>query len=151
MYDIVKNNSTDLKKDNTIKESFTIQNIDNILNGIETIANQMNFKAWNYKRIIQTQEEYLGYIDLTTHKAEDRQKLLVKNVYPLKNKQTNEEFAKRISYRSVGTGKEGSLTLKHYLFTSLPLKQYDVIYVPLDGIYKDKKGYWNLTKYKLLN
>lgn len=151
LYDIVKNNSTDLKKDNTIKELFTIQNIDNILNGIETIANQMNFKSWNYKRIIQTQEEYLGYIDLTTHKAGDRQKLLVKNVYPLKNKQTNEEFAKRISYRSVGTGKEGSLTLKHYLFASLPLKQYDVIYVPLDGIYKDKKGYWNLTKYKLLN
>lgn len=56
----------------------------------------MNFKSWNYKRIIQTQEEYLGYIDLTTHKAEDRQKLLVKNVYPLKNKRTNEEFAKEL-------------------------------------------------------
>ena len=82
MYDIVKNNSTDLKKDNTIKESFTIQNIDNILNGIETIANQMNFKAWNYKRIIQTQEEYLGYIDLTTHKAEDRQKTARKECLP---------------------------------------------------------------------
>ena len=53
----------------------------------------MHIEDFDLKSKIQIQLENLGYIDLTTNKKEDRRKLLVMDVYPLRSKKTKEVWA----------------------------------------------------------
>lgn len=98
---------------------------------------------------IKFQEEFLGYIDLTTEKPEDRKKLLVLGVSPMISKKNKKVWAYVIDEMSIGSGIKNRLTIAPDVFNSKPLKIYDVIDVMNDcNVYKNKKGYWNLSDYQ---
>ena len=97
---------------------------------------------------MQNQKEYLGYIDLTTGAAEDRRKLWIMDVTPLKDKKTGEPWCYRIDTRSIGSGKISRISIAAFVYNTLPVKTDDIIYA--DALHKNRQGYWYLDKYHLV-
>lgn len=93
----------------------------------------------------------LGYIDIVTNKREDRRKLYLTDVVPLKSKSTDTPWAYAVFGRSIGTGRISRWTVRTYLYNKDPVDKGQVIYIPADKYHQDKKsGYWYLDGYTIL-
>lgn len=129
-------------------KTWTIRDMDGILRACEDYVRSMQVADLNIKVKMANQAEYLGYIDLTTKKDEDRRKLWVVEIMPLKDKKTGEPWCYRVNTRSVGTGKLARLSIASFVYNGLPIKKNDIIYA--DALHKNQQGYWYLDKYHLI-
>jgi DNA polymerase-3 subunit alpha len=148
--DIIKKYSTNIKKDGKVGKTYTIKDMCSILNECDQYIKQQNIADFNYKEKMTTQLEYLGYIDLTTNRPEDRQKLLVTDVRPLSGQYSSDPWGYALFTKSVGTGKAGRLTVKSKLYSSHPVKKMDIISVQKENMVKNDRGFWDLYKYELV-
>lgn len=101
----------------------------------------------DYANKIQNQIEILGYVDLYSGKEEDRRKLFVEDIRPLKDKKNGDIWCYRIDTRSIGSGKTSSLTVPVESYKEYPIKKNDIISVPPGALKKNRKGYWYLYFY----
>lgn len=92
--------------------------------------------------------EAMGYAGYVSGKEEDRRKLFVREVYPLKRKRDGKQFGYSILTQSIGSGKEGRFTVFNRLFEQTPIEKGNVIYC---GDWdRDRGGYFVLTSYHIL-
>ncbi len=99
----------------------------------------------SYKSAAESQMEILGYVDLTTGKADDLKKLFVTRVVPLIDQNTGAPWGYRVYTKSLGRGKSAALTVRARAFRTDPIKPNDI----LDNIALSKRGgYWYLDDYK---
>lgn len=147
---IISRYATDKKKDGSEAKSYTITDIDGILTEVETYIKSLNLNDLSFKLKCANQNEILGYIDLTTNREEDRQKLVVSKVVPVKNKTTGEQFAYMLVTKSIGSGKNGSINVMRNVFDANPISENDVIFIRNRNtdMYKNQKGYWYLRRYE---
>ena len=105
---------------------------------------------FSFKEKMAIQLENLGFVNITTNKEEDRQKLIVSKIIPLKNRSTGNLFAYMLVTKSVGSGKNSSVNVMSEVFESNPIYENDVIYIRdrNTDMYQKKKGYWYLRKYE---
>lgn len=89
--------------------------------------------------------DVLGYADVVTGKPEDRKRLFIKDVTPLKSSK-GDVWAYRVSTKSVGTGKEARITIKTGTYEKNPIKEGDIIKNP--DVWKNPAGYWYLFDYE---
>lgn len=89
--------------------------------------------------------DVLGYADVVTGKPEDRKRLFIKDVTPLKSSK-GDVWAYRVSTKSVGTGKEARITIKAGTYEKNPIKEGDIIKNP--DVWKNPAGYWYLFDYQ---
>lgn len=101
----------------------------------------------DYANKIQNQIDVLGYVDLYSGKEEDRRKLFVEDIRPLKDKKKGDIWCYRIDTRSIGSGKTSSLTVPVESYKEYPIKKNDIISVPQGALKKNRKGYWYLYFY----
>lgn len=146
--EIVKKYSTNIGVNGNVLKKYTIKDMRSILNECEDFIKSKHLPEINTKNIMEFQKEYLGYIDLTTNNEADRRKLLIMEVIPLKNKQTDTVWAYAIFTRSVGSGKSARLTLYKEIFDKKPINPMNIIYA--EDLYKNKSGYWYLQKYEVI-
>ena len=147
---IVSRHATDKKKDGSEAKSYTITDIDGILDEVEAYIKSLNLDDLSFKLKCANHNEILGYIDLTTNREEDRQKLVVSKVVPVKNKTTGEQFAYMLVTKSIGSGKNGSINVMKNVFDANPICENDVIFIRNRNtdMYKNQKGYWYLRRYE---
>lgn len=136
---------TDQLKNGKTSDSITILDMRGLLLDLETEIRAQNIQDFDYKMKMQMQLDNLGYIDLTTSKPEDRRKLIITDVFPLRSKKTNEAWGYAVTTRSIGTGKEARLTVRSKMFDRLPLGKFDTIYAWDVG---KERGYWYLNRYE---
>lgn len=148
LYELVNQFATDKNKDGTEAKSFTITDMDGLLNACEQVVRSLNLQDISLKCKIQSQIEYMGYIDLTTNQAEDRRKLLVTDVYPMVSREKGTVWGYAIQTRSIGSGKTARLTVRAYTFAKTPIKRFDIIQAK--ELEKNKSGYWYLLDYELI-
>lgn len=129
-------------------KTWTITDMDGLLNACEQYVKSLQLADIPIKVKMQNQKEYLGYIDLTTNDQDDRRKLWIMDIIPLRDKRTGEPWCYRVDTRSIGTGKLARLSIAAFVFTGAPVKTNDIIYV--DALHKNKQGYWYLDKYHLI-
>lgn len=101
---------------------------------------------------IEVQNEYVGYVDFCTHKPEDRTRLLILDIFPLRSKKTNEVWANKIKTCSLGTGKPGEILIYEKYFQTNQLSKYDVINVNAESLTKKEwqgKTSWYLNYYNI--
>ena len=156
--DVIRARCSDKKKDGTSGKNYIIYKgndpyeqsrvMYDLLAKIEENIVKLNLPDCDYKQKMAYQDEILGYIDLTTHSIEDMRKLIVTGIVPLKGKKTKEIWAYSVSTRSLATGKSSRLTIDPEIFNETKLHKLDVIYAA--NLYKNKKGYWYLTKYEII-
>ena len=131
-------------KGETLK-TWTITDMDGLLAACERRIRDMGVQDVSTKVKMQNQREYLGYIDLTTGNDEDRRKLWIMNIVPLKDKTTGDPWCFRVDTRSLGTGKTARLSISAPLFLKSPLAVDDIIYA--EALHKNRQGYWYLDRY----
>ena len=108
LYSILKRNSTETEK------TFTKLNAMNIVREIEEYIKCQNLKDIPIRKKMETQKEYLGYINLVTEKPEDRPKIIVleKRVLVAKTgKNAGKPWCVVIDGQSIGSGKKSSYTI----------------------------------------
>lgn len=69
----------------------------------------------------------MGYFGYTTGCEEDRRKLFVQEVYPLKRKKDGVVFGHSVVTKSIGSGKEAKFTVFNSIFNKDPISQGDII------------------------
>ncbi len=127
-------------------KSWTITDMHGLLIECEEFTKSLGMKDYDFATKCQWQEENLGYIDLTTGKEEDRRKLLVTEVYPMKSKNDGAVWGYAVFTRSIGSGKSSRLTVKENLYHYDPIQKGDIINAK--HVYKNQSGYWYLDDYE---
>ena len=130
-------------------KTWTIQDCFGLIRACEQHIYNKHIPDISYKDKASYQLDILGYVALTTGKKEDRRKLYVTDLVPLKSKNSPTPWAHALFGRSVGTGKLSRWTVRERLYRLMPVKKGQIIYA--DSVHEDKKsGYWYLDSYNIL-
>lgn len=143
---IVARHATDRNVKNEELKTYTITDITAILHGCEDYIKSLNISEINLKVKMQNQLDILGYIDIKTGVPEDRRKLIVTDLVPLKSKTSGDVWGYACFTRSVGTGKNARLTIRTATYNKNKISKGDIIYA--SDVQKNQSGYWYLIKYE---
>lgn len=146
---IVKRNSRATDK------TYLDLNTKKILEEYQNYLLTVTIDDFTVKEKITFQQEYLGYIAFQTNRDEDRTKLVVTDITPLKTKDKTRTWAYRLSTISIGTGKQSeAIKIFAQTFDKNPIKKCDVIYVRQQNIkkedYNGETQYW-LNGYSIID
>lgn len=142
LYSILKRNSTETEK------TFTKLNAMNIVREIEEYIKCQNLKDIPIRKKMETQKEYLGYINLITEKPEDRPKIIVleKRVLVAKTgKNAGKPWCVVIDGQSIGSGKKSSYTIYYNNYIYNKFEEFDVIRIKN---WHKKNDYYYIDEYE---
>lgn len=88
---------------------------------------------------------YAGYI---SGSEEDRPKLYVSKLFPVKRRRDGKQFGYNVRTQSIGSGKESTFTVFNDVYNEMPIKEGDVILC--NGYRREPNGYFTLTRYSIL-
>lgn len=143
---IVARHATDRNAKNEELKTYTITDVTAILHECEDYIKSLNISEINLKVKMQNQLDILGYIDIKTGVPEDRRKLIVTDLAPLKSKASGDVWGYACFTRSVGTGKNARLTIRTATYNKNKISKGDIIYA--SDVQKNQSGYWYLIKYE---
>ena len=143
---IVARHATDRNAKNEELKTYTITDMTAILHECEDYIKSLNISEINLKVKMQNQLDILGYIDIKTGVPEDRRKLIVTDLVPLKSKTSGDVWGYACFTRSVGTGKNARLTIRTATYNKNKISKGDIIYA--SDVQKNQSGYWYLIKYE---
>lgn len=143
---IVARHATDRNAKNEELKTYTITDMTAILHECEDYIKSLNISEINLKVKMQNQLDILGYIDIKTGVQEDRRKLIVTDLVPLKSKSSGDVWGYACFTRSVGTGKNARLTIRTATYNRNKISKGDIIYA--SDVQKNQSGYWYLIKYE---
>ena len=146
--DIAKKYSSNIGKSGNKLKTYKVFDSVSMLHEIWDNILEMGLHDLDDKLKMAAQKEYLGYIDLTTGKEEDRRKPLIEKVIPLK-KAGEEPWGYAVFTRSIGSGKAARLTVRARVFDRDPLKEMNIVYAK--SVEKNKSGYWYLIDYDIIS
>ena len=142
LYSILKRNSTETEK------TFTKLNAMNIVREIEEYIKCQNLKDIPIRKKMETQKEYLGYINLVTEKPEDRPKIIVleKRILVAKTgKNAGKPWCVVIDGQSIGSGKKSSYTIYYNNYIYNKFEEFDVIRIKN---WHKKNDYYYIDEYE---
>lgn len=142
--DIVAKYSTDKLKNGGEAKSYTIIDIASILQECEEYVKSLKLSDLDVKLKIADQQEFLGYIS-ATGKEEDRPKLLVQDIFPVKRKKDGVQFGYSFICQSIGSGIQNRFTVLNPTYQKCgEVKKNDIIYC-LN--YHTDNGYFRMVEY----
>lgn len=148
LLDMVLRHGTDKTSKGDDAKKLTIIDIQGFMRDMESHMLSLGIKDVDIRVKMQNQHDILGYIDLTTNKKEDRRKLLLTDVVPLKSKKTDDVWGYAVFSQSIGTGKTSRLTLRASTYKQRPIKKGDIIFA--QNVKLEDSGYWYLYDYHLI-
>lgn len=145
--EIVKKYSSGVTKAGADAKEYTLLDIASILHEIEDAIKSAGIKDLPDKIKVQNYTDIMGYMGYITGKEEDRRKLYVTGVYPVKRRRDGKQFGYSVTTRSIGSGKDSIFTVLNDLFNFFPIKERDLIYCK--SFVRDGQ-YYRLTGYDVL-
>lgn len=145
---IVSKYTTHTKKDGSEAASYTFvspEAVMDCLRDCEAEIKSANMPDLDMRTKIQNSLEILGYCDVRTGREQDRRRLLITEVFPLKTNGTL--WAYRLSTRSLGSGKTARVTVKADVYNRRPINEGDIVYAA--ELYQNKAGYWYISSYSI--
>lgn len=142
---IIQKYSVGSTKSGGIAKSYTLLDIKSILHEAEDLIKETHMP--DLPDIIKVRNFYdmLGYLGYISGKQEDRRKLYITEIYPVKRKKDGKQFGYSICTKSIGSGVESRFTVFNGLYNANPIAKGDIIYCKSyekDGIY------YRLTSYE---
>lgn len=143
--DIIRKYSSNIGKDGKELKSYTIIDAHSIL-----IEHEKKIKGLNLTDVenivkIRNFKEAMGYVGYFTENEEDRKKLYVLFLKPLRRKKDGKQFGYFVITKSVGSGKESRLTVFNRVYEKDPFEEDEIIYC--DGFEPDGEGRFILTAF----
>lgn len=143
--DIISDYATDKGVKGNELKSYTITDMDGLLAACEEQIRKSNVPDLTLKVKIQNSIDYLGYVGIQTGRPEDRRKLLITEVFPMRG-QNGVPWGYKVNTQSLGTGKQSSLTIPARIYAEDQVAKGDIVYA--ENCYKNPKGYWYLNSYR---
>ena len=146
--DIIQGYTTSTRKDGKDAASYTFHSEEDVMKCLydcEKAVFAVGMQDLDMRVKIQNCVDILGYCDIRTGKEEDRRRLLVTEVFPLKT--NGALWAYRLATKSLGSGKTARVTVKADLYNRRPINEGDIIYAT--ELYKNKAGYWYISDYSI--
>lgn len=143
--DIISDYATDKGVKGNELKSYTITDMDGLLAACEEQIRKSDVPDLTLKVKIQNSIDYLGYVGIQTGLPEDRRKLLITEVFPMRG-QNGVPWGYKVNTQSLGTGKQSSLTIPARIYAENQVTKGDIVYA--DNCYKNPKGYWYLNSYR---
>lgn len=146
--EIVQRYTTSTRKDGKDAASYTFHSEEDVMKCLydcEKAVLAVGMQDLDMKVKIQNCVDILGYCDIRTGKEEDRRRLLVTEVFPLKT--NGALWAYRLATKSLGSGKTARVTVEADLYNRRPINEGDIIYAA--ELYKNKAGYWYISDYSI--
>lgn len=146
--EIVQRYTTSTRKDGKDAASYTFHSEEDVMKCLydcEKAVLAVGMQDLDMRVKIQNCVDILGYCDIRTGKEEDRRRLLVTEVFPLKT--NGALWAYRLATKSLGSGKTARVTVKADLYNRRPINEGDIIYAA--ELYKNKAGYWYISDYSI--
>ena len=138
---------TDLTQKGEKAKSYTITNMPELMRGVETAVKSLKMDDLEDKLKIKNFEDAMGYVGYTSGRDEDRRKLYVLDIFPLKRKRDGVQFGYSVITKSIGSGKEARFTVFNSLFNKEPFHKGDIIYCQS---YRKEGIYFTLTSYQIV-
>lgn len=142
---IVERYSTGTRKDGTPAKAFTIQDMQAILRGCEDIIKTRGLPDLEDHVKAQNFADAMGYYGYVSGKEEDRRKLFVREVYPVKRKSDGKQFGYNVLTQSLGSGVESRFTVYTREYDRHPIHKGDIIFC---DHYVRKGQYFDLLAYR---
>lgn len=119
-----------------------------IIKECEEKIRAMKVDEFTYSQKASFQQEYLGYISIVSGKEEDRPKLYVKSIYPVKRKKDGKQFGWSIVCQSIGSGVQNRFTIFNKNFERCgEIQEGDVI---LCLSFTRNGEYFNIDNYEIM-
>lgn len=123
----VRRHSTDRKKDGTEAKSYTLTDPMAIVRECEDEVKKVGMSDLSLVLKARNFMEAMGYPGYFTGQEQDRNKLYVKDVFPVKRRSDGEVFAYNVLTFSLGSGIESSMTIMKKAYDADPVKKDDII------------------------
>lgn len=143
----VKKYSVGVTKSGGEAKSYTLLDVRSILYELEDYIKSLHMEDLSDLLKVRNFQDVMGYAGYVSGKEEDRRKLLVTNIYPLRRKRDNKQFGYSILTKSIGSGKEARFTVFNNIYDLDPIHKDDIIYCKSfdrDGQYFTLRGYAKL-------
>lgn len=141
---IVKKHAVGTTKSGGEAKSYTLLDVMSILRDTEDYVKSLNLD--DVTLIIRANNfmDCMGYAGYTTGKPEDRRKLFISDVIPVKRRSDNHLFAYNIITSSIGRGVNSKISIKEREFRRNPLKKGDLIFCKSNPT-RNNRGYFEMA------
>ena len=144
---IVKKYSNDKTKSGAESKSYILLDIHAIMRECEQMIKETGMPDLSDLLKVRNFADIMGYTGYVSGKEEDRRKLYIKEVYPLKRKKDGVQFGYSVITQSIGSGVESRFTVFNRVFNNDPIQKDDVILCTgyeRDGAYFTMTGYTHI-------
>ena len=145
--DIVKKYSSDKTKSGAESKSYIMHNVFSIMCECEQLIKNVGMPDLSDTVKIQNFSDIMGYAGYVSNKEEDRRKLFIKDIFPLRRKKDGKQFGYSILTQSIGSGIESRFTVFNKIYDVDPIKKNDIIFCKSflrEGSYFTLTGYSHL-------
>lgn len=146
--EIIQKYSSDRNKDGSPSASYKIIDMDMILKEMEACVKKANMEDLSLTEKVKNFEEVAGYVGYTTGKEEDRRKLFITDLKPLKRKKDGKQFGYSFYTKSIGSGVESRFTVFNSMYNLIPVSKGDIVYCKSfsrEGAFFTMKEYSKIT------
>lgn len=144
---VVKKYANDKTKSGAESKSYILLDVFAIMRECEQMLKSANMPDLSDILKVKNFSDIMGYTGYVSGKDNDRRKLFVKEVYPLKRKRDGVQFGYSIITQSIGSGVESRFTVFNKIYNNDPIKKDDII---LCTSYEKDGAYFTLTSYSHL-
>lgn len=141
---IVKKYSSDKTKSGAESKSYTLLDIQTIMRESEQMIKDTHMPDLSDILKVKNFSDIMGYTGYVSGNEQDRRKLFIKEVYPLKRKKDGVQFGYSVVTQSIGSGVESRFTVFNKLYNDDPIKKDDII---LCSSFEREGAYFKLTGY----
>ena len=142
---IVSKYAVGVTKSGGVAKSYTILDVTSIMHEAEDAIKRSNLPDLSDVIKVQNFNDIMGYAGYISGKPEDRPKLYIVDIYPLKRKDNGEQFGYSVITKSIGSGIESRFTVVNSVFNKEPIKKGDMI---LCKSYTRNGEYFRMTSYE---
>ena len=134
-------------KSGGVAKSYTLLDVNSIMQETEMAIKRAKMPDLNDITKVRNFVDVMGYVGYVSGREEDRPKLYVLDIYPLKRKRDKAQFGYSVITKSIGSGIESRFTVFNRVFSKEPIKKDDII---LCKGYDRDGQYFTMTKYDKL-
>ena len=134
-------------KSGGVAKSYTLLDVNSIMQETERAVKRAKMPDLNDITKVRNFVDVMGYVGYVSGREEDRPKLYVLDIYPLKRKRDKAQFGYSVITKSIGSGIESRFTVFNRVFSKEPIKKDDII---LCKGYDRDGQYFTMTKYDKL-
>lgn len=124
---IVSRYAVGTTKSGGVAKSYTLLDVQSILRETEDAIRAMHLEDLSDLTKVRNFYDVMGYIGYVTGKEEDRRKLYILKLQPLKRKADGKQFGYSVFTKSIGSGKESRFTLFNRDYKQCPVQEGDII------------------------